>query len=89
MIESPVETDRLVGALQRAVSALHGERIRRDYWEQNECVFIEGLLPPELQDDDCGMRPPPERGVHTVPSPSCPPQETSLLLLPCDQTKTA
>ena len=32
----------------QAVSALDVERVRREYREQNECVFLERFLPPEI-----------------------------------------
>lgn len=52
MAESAAGTDGLVEVLQRAVSALDCERIRRDYREQNECVFIERFLAPEVVERD-------------------------------------
>ena len=48
MIERAAAMERLVEALQKAVATLDLERIRRDYWEQNECVFVERFLPPGL-----------------------------------------
>jgi hypothetical protein len=32
----------------QAVSALDVERVQREYREQNECVFLERFLPPEV-----------------------------------------
>lgn len=35
-------------AIQQAVAALDMERVRREYWEQNEVVFLERFLPCEV-----------------------------------------
>ena len=35
-------------AVERAVAALDFEDVRRRYWEQNEFVFLERFLPPEV-----------------------------------------
>jgi alkylated DNA repair dioxygenase AlkB len=45
-------TDGLGEVLQRAVSGLDWERTRRDFREQNECVFIERFFPPEVVEHD-------------------------------------
>jgi hypothetical protein len=50
--ERAAATGGLVEVLQGAVSALDWERIRRDYREQNECVFIERFLAPEVVERD-------------------------------------
>jgi len=52
MAERAAATDGLVEVLRRAVSTLDCERIRRDYREQNECVFIERFLAPEVVERD-------------------------------------
>jgi hypothetical protein len=46
--EHSAATTSLSAGIRQAVSALDLERIRREYWEQNECAFIERFLPPEL-----------------------------------------
>jgi hypothetical protein len=46
--EGAAATGRLGALITGAVSALGVDRIRREYWEQNECVFIERFLPAEL-----------------------------------------
>ncbi len=38
----------LAQAVERAVAALDFERVRREYWEQNEFVFLERFLPAEV-----------------------------------------
>ncbi len=38
----------LAEEVRRAVQALDFDRARRAYWEQNECVFLERFLPPEV-----------------------------------------
>ncbi len=35
-------------ALARALKAVDVERARREYWAQNECLFLEHFLPPEI-----------------------------------------
>lgn len=35
-------------ALARALAGVDFEGARREYWEQNECLFLERFLPPEL-----------------------------------------
>jgi len=39
---------RLAAAVEWAVAALDFEHLRRQYWEQNEFVFLERFLPPEV-----------------------------------------
>jgi hypothetical protein len=46
--ESGTVTNRLSAGLQQAVSGINFEKIRGEYWEQNECVFVERFLPPAL-----------------------------------------
>ena len=38
----------LAEAVERAVAALDFERVRQEYWQQNEFVFLERFLPPEV-----------------------------------------
>lgn len=38
----------LQGVIIRGVTGLELSRVRRTYWQQNECVFLERFLPPEL-----------------------------------------
>ncbi len=38
----------LEGVVDRAVSVLDLERVRREYWEQNEAIFLERFLPPQV-----------------------------------------
>ncbi|MFQ5897704.1 MAG: 2OG-Fe(II) oxygenase [Candidatus Methylomirabilia bacterium] len=38
----------LAEAVAHAVARLEFDRVRRVYWEQNECVYLEGFLPPEV-----------------------------------------
>jgi hypothetical protein len=42
MIAASVES--VVGAVAQAVASLDFERISKDYWEQNEFVYLEGFL---------------------------------------------
>lgn len=35
-------------ALERAIEALDFEGARREYWEQNECLYLPRFLPPEI-----------------------------------------
>jgi hypothetical protein len=41
-------TTPLSAEVSRAIQGLDFERTRRVYWEQNECVFLEQFLPPEV-----------------------------------------
>ena len=45
-VESP-EHD-LLRELARALDRVDVERARREYWDQNECLFLERFLPPEV-----------------------------------------
>ena len=36
--------------LARALDGVDVERARREYWDQNECLFLERFLPPEVVD---------------------------------------
>ena len=38
----------LAGMAEQAVAELNVESIRREYWNQNECVYLERFLPPSL-----------------------------------------
>ncbi|HYL80952.1 MAG TPA: hypothetical protein VEU07_09070 [Candidatus Acidoferrum sp.] len=38
----------LGAAAERAIAALDVERVRTEYWNQNECVYLEKFLPPSL-----------------------------------------
>lgn len=52
MVGRAAGTDDLAEVLQRSESALDCERTRRDFWEQNEFIFIERFLPPEVVERD-------------------------------------
>ena len=45
---SVVSATGLEGAIEQAVAALDVERIKKEYWEQNECVHLKAFLPPEV-----------------------------------------
>jgi len=49
MIASP--TEELSDAVHSAVHALDGERVRREYWEQNEFICLPKFLPPAVVED--------------------------------------
>ncbi len=38
----------LAQALHRALDGFDVERARREYWEQNECLFLERFVPPDV-----------------------------------------
>ena len=38
----------LAVTIEEAVAALDAESVRREYWNQNECVYLEKFLPPPL-----------------------------------------
>jgi hypothetical protein len=40
----------IVDELERAIRSLDFERVRREYWEQDECVFLDRFLPPVVVD---------------------------------------
>lgn len=48
MIQTDTRATRLAEEVERAVAALDLDRVRRDYREQNECVFLEPFLPLEV-----------------------------------------
>ncbi len=48
MFEGATAADRLSVVIEKGVSALDVGKIRREYWEQNECVFVERFLPAEV-----------------------------------------
>lgn len=48
MTENSMGTTPLGEALRERISTLDFEGIRRAYWEQNECVFLDRLLPPAV-----------------------------------------
>lgn len=45
---SVVSAEGLEQAVERAVGALDVERIKKEYWEQNEFVVLKGFLPPAV-----------------------------------------
>ena len=48
-MEAPGSLDQsLVATAAEAVAALDVERVQREYWNQNECVYLEKFLPPSL-----------------------------------------
>ncbi|MGH7408463.1 MAG: 2OG-Fe(II) oxygenase, partial [Candidatus Methylomirabilales bacterium] len=47
-LHSEMREKRLGEAVERAVAALDVERVRREYWEQEEFVFLERFLPPAV-----------------------------------------
>lgn len=48
MIQDEVPMKNLAEAVETAVAALDFERIREEYWRQNEFVFLERFLPPAV-----------------------------------------
>lgn len=48
---SVVSTGGLEQAVEQAVTALDVERIKKDYWEQNEFVVLKGFLPAAVVSD--------------------------------------
>ncbi|MGE5850541.1 MAG: 2OG-Fe(II) oxygenase [Candidatus Methylomirabilota bacterium] len=48
MGESATATNRLSAGIQQAVSGLDFGKTHGEYWEQNECVFVERFLPADL-----------------------------------------
>lgn len=52
MSERGIAMTRVGEVVERSVSALDFERVRREYWEQNECVFLERFLPSEVVEKD-------------------------------------
>ncbi|MFZ1060087.1 MAG: 2OG-Fe(II) oxygenase [Candidatus Rokuibacteriota bacterium] len=49
MTDSAIPQEREVEqALARALGGVDVERARREYWDQNECLFLERFLPPEV-----------------------------------------
>ena len=48
-MEGPEILDHsLAGMAEQAVAVLNVEGVRREYWNQNECVYLERFLPPSL-----------------------------------------
>ncbi len=45
---SVVSATGLEGAVEQAVAALDVERIKKEYWEQNEFVLLKSFLPPSV-----------------------------------------
>ena len=48
---SVVSATGLEGAVEQAVAALDVERIKKEYWEQNEFVLLKSFLPPSVTAD--------------------------------------
>ncbi|MGH7259902.1 MAG: 2OG-Fe(II) oxygenase [Nitrospiraceae bacterium] len=48
---SVVGATGLEGAVEQAVAALDVERIKKEYWEQNEFVLLKSFLPPSVMAD--------------------------------------
>jgi hypothetical protein len=45
---SVVHATGLEEAIERAIASLDFERVRKEYWDQNECVHLKSFLPPEV-----------------------------------------
>ena len=42
---SVMQATGLEEAIARAIAALDFERVRKEYWDQNECIYLKGFLP--------------------------------------------
>lgn len=45
---SVMQATGLEEAIERAIASLDFERIRKEYWDQDECVYLKAFLPPEV-----------------------------------------
>lgn len=52
MTERSIGAPLLEGAVRQAISSFDVERVRSEFWEQDECIFLDRFLPPDVVERD-------------------------------------